>query len=869
MSDTIELSVQAVDWILINDEPVVFVCGRAENGESVTVRVSGYRPYFKATQDSIRGSPEDDARVVGVDSTEGTGEPMHDLHGNRVSRIFTKRPGQVSNVRESYEHREADVPFSNRFKIDAGIRSGVRVHGRWIDESMFGVELNESHPVESVQRRFEPIDMTVQSRVCVMDIEVDDRHGFPKDGKTQMPCLGAYDSREEDYVMWLYQSSEVHDAKLSHDAVTDGRIDDGEVELRKFGTEGGMLHDVIEYVNERDFDVMTGWNFTDFDMPYLIDRMEIVDDQTGFDVDPNRLSRVNEVWSGYRAPNVKGRIVFDLLDAYENTQRRALDSFKLDDVADEVLGVGKTEYDGDLGDLWIESPAELLRYNLRDVEATAGINETEALVPFWKDASDFAGCSLSEAPYAGDICDVYVLHQARDKFALPSRGQHSGSDVEGATVMEPMKGVEEWIATLDLASLYPYSMVTINASPETKVDPDSYDGPASRVVGTGSGTVGFKLDEDGLYRELVFDLIDERDGLKAQRDRYDPDEPEYGLYDRQQASVKVITNALYGVSMWSNFRLFDPEVGAAVTSVGRSILGQTKAVADSLDVEVKYGDTDSVLVDTKPAMDDEPTQEKAMEVAFELEDKINAAYDDFVPDQFDVDEHYFDIEFEKLYSRYFQAGVKKRYAGRVVWNEGKEVDDLTITGFEYVRSDTALITRRVQKRVIEMIVDAEDGDDILSYLHDERERVVSGEVDLDEIIVPGGIGQGLLEYSRMTQQVRAALYSNLLLGKNYGEGSKPKLVALDGIRWGEYEDWVTTDDLDVDANTGVLTTKPEPGYICVDEASELPHCFDVDYETHAQKTLKNPISTLLSSIGLNWAAVKSYGEEMPGLEEFM
>ncbi len=70
-------------------------------------------------------------------------------------------------------------------------------------------------------------------------------------------------------------------------------------------------------------------------------------------------------------------------------------------------------------------------------------------------------------------------------------------------------------------------------------------------------------------------------------------------------------------------------------------------------------------------------------------------------DELGADEHRFQIEFEKLYRRFFQAGKKKRYAGHIVWKEGKDVDDIDITGFEYKRSDIAQITKRVQKKVID------------------------------------------------------------------------------------------------------------------------------------------------------------------------
>ncbi|MFL9629289.1 DNA polymerase domain-containing protein, partial [Aeromonas jandaei] len=83
---------------------------------------------------------------------------------------------------------------------------------------------------------------------------------------------------------------------------------------------------------------------------------------------------------------------------------------------------------------------------------------------------------------------------------------------------------------------------------------------------------------------------------------------------------------------------------------------------------------------------------------------INASYDEFAREVLGAEDHRFEIEFEKLYRRFFQAGRKKRYAGHIVWKEGTDVDDIDITGFEYKRSDIAAITKEVQRDVIEMIV---------------------------------------------------------------------------------------------------------------------------------------------------------------------
>ena len=603
-------------------------------------------------------------------------------------------------------------------------------------------------------------------------------------------------------------------------------------------------------------------NCEDFDVPYFFDRMEELDRPSEYDLSPDRLSRVNETWrSGWGGPDVKGRVVFDLLYAYQRTQFSELESYRLDAVGELELDVGKERYTGDIGDLWEQDPERLLEYNVRDVELCVEIDRKQKIVAFWDDARKFVGCQLEDAPTPGDAVDMYVLHNAFGDFVLPTKGQQASEDFEGGAVFEPISGVEEMVSVLDLKSLYPMCMVTINASPETIVDdPDAFDGETYRAP---NGT-RFRKEPDGMMREMVDELLTERERLKGARDEHDPGSDAYEQYDRQQASVKVIMNSLYGVSGWDRFRLYDKDNAAAITAMGRRVIEFTEETAREIDHEVTYGDTDSIML----ALGSDISTEEAIEQSFEIEEHINGRYDDFAREELDAEEHRFEIEFEKLYRRFFQAGKKKRYAGHIVWKEGKDVDDIDITGFEYKRSDIAPVTKRVQKRVIEMIVHGEDTEDITDYLHDEIQNFLDGDADLDEVGIPGGIGKRLESYDTDTAQVRGAKYANLMLGTNFQRGSKPKRLYLEKIHpdfWARMEN-----EHGLDPQTDPLygEFKRDPDVICFEYADEVPEEFAVDWDKMLDKTLKGPIARIIEALGMSWEEVKS-GQEQTGLGSFM
>ena len=885
-----ECAVTQVDYTVEgsgdDEHAVLHVFGRTPNAdgddERVHVRVHAFRPYFYTPIDGIDLAVDADDpltvadvvdsrlehdRLNGVETYgdraaagESIGDHAEDelvvyesIRGEKLLKVFGQTPRDVGQLRDRFEHYEADILFPNRLLIDKDITSGIRVPKRRLDDGSLKV-----HHAE-----IEPVDVEAESRVHTLDIEVDDRHGFPEDGEETIVCLTSHDSYRDEYVVWLYESPEGvpgPDVIDGYDPIGDDALD---VDVRAFDDEAEMLVDYIEYIETTDPDVLTGWNFDDFDAPYLIDRIGRLS-ASGGDLDSDRLSRVNEVWdSGWGGPNIKGRVVFDLLYAYQRTQFSELDSYRLDAVGEVELGIGKERYPGDIGDLWEDDPERLIEYNLRDVELCVELDRKQSIVPFWEEVASFVGCKLEDATTPGDAVDMYVLHEIHGEFALPSKGQQESEEYEGGAVFEPISGVKEMVSVLDLRSLYPMCMVTINASPETKVDPQSYDGE-TYVAPNGTH---FRKEPDGMIRKMVDELLEEREQKKSLRNEYDPGSDAYETFDRQQSAVKVIMNSLYGVLGWDRFRLYDKEMGGAVTATGREVIEFTEDAANEIDKEVTYGDTDSIMLE----LGHHVSKEEAIEQSFEIEAHINDAYDEFA-ERLNAETHRFQIEFEKLYRRFFQAGKKKRYAGNIIWKEGKDVDDIDITGFEYKRSDIAPITKEVQKEVLEMIVTGTDPEEIKEYVHDVIQRVERGDVSLDEIGIPGGIGKKLDNYDTDTAQVRGAKYANLLFGTNFSSGSKPKRLYIEKVHPSFFRR--VESELDLDPSTdpvyGQFKREAESGetVICFEFDDQIPDAFEVDYEKMLDKTLKGPIARILEALDISWQEVKS-GQEQTGLGNFV
>lgn len=833
-----------------NEYPVIHVFGRDTEDNLEHVRVMGFRPYFYAPTAEVK-----DARL-NPDLITGTEDGYQNIRGGRMTKLYSPIPGDVGNVREDFTHYEADILFPDRLLIDKDIKSGIRIPEKRNDAGVLEIEHDE----------IEPIEMSANMRVHTADIEVDDRRGFPEDGEEEIICITAHDSYRDEYVVWLYVDEDEASAVTMDSIDYDPMSESMDRDIRVFGSEVAMLDDYLDYLEETNPDILTGWNFITFDSMYLIARLDTLNEETDEYIRSERLSRLGEVWDktdDYGGPTIKGRINYDLLEAYKNNQRTEKESYGLDYIGEHELGVGKEEHEGKVGELWERSPAELVEYNLRDVEICVELNDEQNIIPFWDEVRQFIGCRLGDTLRMGDMVDIYILQKVHGRFVLPSKKTIEGEDFSGAQVFEPVTGVKRNVAVHDLMSLYPMSMATLNASPETKVD-GSYDGPTYRAP----NGVEFMKEPDGIIREIINELLEERNRKKELRGQHPTGSEKHALYDMQQAAVKVIMVSLYGVMGWDKFRLYDKDVSAAVTATGRETIKFSEEVVNEMGYEVTYGDTDSVMIE----LGDNLTMPEAINAGYKIEERINQAYDEFAQREFNADENRLEMEFEKLYRTFFQAGTKKRYAGHVVWKEGEQVDSIGITGFEYKRSDNPRLVREVQEKVIQMILYGEEHK-VRDYVTEVVSNIESGEVPLEEIGIPSGLGQELENYSSTGGHILAAKMANLLLDTNLGKGSKPKRVYLkridqDWLRQKEEELGISqTTHEDYNQFLRYFGAKNKDPAIAFESPEQIPEAMEIDWEKMVDKTVKGPIERVIAGIGIEWDEIQS-GQQQTGLGQF-
>ena len=99
------------------------------------------------------------------------------------------------------------------------------------------------------------------------------------------------------------------------------------------------------------------------------------------------------------------------------------------------------------------------------------------------------------------------------------------------------------------------------------------------------------------------------------------------------------------------------------------------------------------------------------------------------------------------------------------------VDYLYIKGFEYIRRDSSLVTRAVQRETFEHLL-RRGMDGLSEFLSETLEKIRGGQYSLREIALNKNIKQRFEDYATKPDYVRAALWSNKYLNAGIRSGDQ-------------------------------------------------------------------------------------------------
>lgn len=232
--------------------------------------------------------------------------------------------------------------------------------------------------------------------------------------------------------------------------------------------------------------------------------------------------------------------------------------------------------------------------------------------------------------------------------------------------------------------------------------------------------------------------------------------------------------------------------------------------------KVVFGDTDSFGV---------PTGNKDNFIANSehIQKQVQATYDDFCA-CFNMKENHLKLEFEKTFEKVLFGDAKKRYAGKICYYKGKQVQDMLIMGFELVRSDCSILSKKTQKKVFDMLfLEEKERKEITKYLRDIITDIREDKYSYSELGIPIPLNKSINEYVTNLPIVRAVEYSNNELGLDIQVGEKIKLIYVRG-----------------NSLTDVIGFREE---------KELPKNIILDYEKHIDESIRGKCERIFDALG--------------------
>ena len=441
--------------------------------------------------------------------------------------------------------------------------------------------------------------------ILTYDIECEMESGLPdpEEATNELTSIALHDSKSKQaWVLVMDKAGEMLEK------TTDKAI------VLPFLTEKEMLLKYLDIYQMINPTIVTGWNIDYFDTPMLYNRIKRLLGKRH----ANRLSPIGECfWSPYRKRYFMAGVSYlDYMGLYKNFTYSELDSYRLDSIAQKELGRGKIEYEGNLDILFKEDIEKFIEYNLVDVELVV---DFESKLQFIETARGI--CHAGHVPYEDFVYSSKYLEGAlltylkRKNIVAPNKPANRKEKMDalkankqekfiGAYVKSPIVGKYDWIYDLDLTSLYPSIIMTINISPETKVGKiedwevneflkgkrDTWEINGDTIThanlklflerskfSVASNGVLFRTDKVGCIPDILDLWFSQRVEFRKLEKQYgeEGDKEKYAFYKKRQLVQKILLNSLYGVMGLPVFRFYDVDTATAVTTTGQTVIKKT------------------------------------------------------------------------------------------------------------------------------------------------------------------------------------------------------------------------------------------------------------------------------------------------------
>ena len=407
----------------------------------------------------------------------------------------------------------------------------------------------------------------------------------------------------------------------------------------------------------------------------------------------------------------------------------------------------------------------------------------------------------------------YIAKKCREKRTLMPVIEKGGLDdgYEGAIVLDPKCDLylDNPVACVDYASLYPSCMMSENFSHDSKVWTREYDLAGNLVEETGEKDENDNFIYDNLpdyeYVDVEYDTYryirkhpaaaaeKVKSGTKKCRFAQFPDgkraimpsileelltarkttrklipqqtdEFMKNVLDKRQLGYKVTANSLYGQCGAKTSTFYEMDIAAATTATGRKLLTYAKRIIEECygdaicdtehygkvrtKAEYIYGDTDSVFFTFNlQTLEGNPIRgKKALEITIELAQEAGHLASGFLKGPHD-------LEYEKTFMPFCLLS-KKRYVGMLYETDPNKCKRKEM-GIVLKRRDNAPIVKDIYGGIIDILMKEQNIQKAIDFLKSSLQNLVDEKVSMDKLIITKSLRSGYKNPNSLAHKVLA------------------------------------------------------------------------------------------------------------------
>ncbi|MFH1306635.1 MAG: DNA-directed DNA polymerase [Candidatus Micrarchaeota archaeon] len=729
-----------VDYVIKNNETRVRL---QMKGKSVYYLYDRYEPYFYL--DAPKSKIPELMKAAAIHMGEKIcpvriEEIEKEVEGEKrkILKVYGKHPPHIPHLREAlkkYPAYEYNILFGRRYMIDKGIGPLMK--------------LTYERKGRRIVRILKTEEASPKFKMMSFDIETYNPVGMPR-------------AEKDPIIMISYATGPT---LMDAHVLTYKEVKGKEYAIN-CKDEKEMIEKFCEVVKKENPEIITGYNSTNFDLPYLQERakktkakLALGRDGSSFTIRKRGIREVGKI---------RGRIYIDLyplLRFLSFIGAVKLSRFTLEIAYSEIMGresKWKKEMDRlNIWKMWDNGKlAELAEYSRIDAQATWEL--AKKVLPLELEMSKLTHVPPSDVigSTSSQLVESLLIYEAYQKgMVVPNRAgedevkKRMENPIKGAFVKTPSPGIYENIMVFDFRGLYPSIIISHNIDPFTLVK----EGKHCKEFYTSPTGAKFAKHPKGIVPYVLEKVITTRAELKDRLKKLKRDSEGYNAVFARQQSLKILANSYYGYLVYARSRYYSRECGESVTAWGRHFIMKTGEEAQKEGFELLYQDTDSafLLLGNKTKND-----------AINWMKKIN----DNLPGTMELElEAYYPrgvFVSKKVTGKEGVTGAKKKYA--MIDEKGR----IKIRGFELVRRDWSAVAKETQKKVLEAILKDGSKEKAVKIVRKVVDEIKSGKMPLEKMVIETQLTKEISKYEVKSPELVAAIKANKRgKGEKIGQGS--------------------------------------------------------------------------------------------------